>query len=94
MGTFTFAGVGRAVAMNETAGHIKILAHAETDRVLGAQMVGPGGSELIAEVVLAMGLNARSRDIGMAAHAHPSLSEAMREAALAISKRAITKINH
>lgn len=94
VGTLTFAAVGRAAAMNETAGHIKILAHAETDRVLGAQMVGPGVSELIAEVVLAMELNARSQDIGMVAHAHPSLSEAVREAALAISKRAITKINH
>ncbi|WP_407354631.1 hypothetical protein [Luteimonas sp. R10] len=93
VGTFTFAAAGRAVAMNETAGHVKILAHAETDRILGAQMVDPGVSELIAEVVLAMELNARAQDIGVVAHAHLSLSEAVREAALAVSRRAITKIN-
>jgi dihydrolipoamide dehydrogenase len=93
VGTFTFAALGRAAAMNETAGHVKLLAHAETDRILGAQMVGPGVSELIAEAVLAMELNARSQDIGVVAHAHPSLSEAIREAALAVSRHAITKIN-
>lgn len=93
VGTFPFAAAGRAVAMNEHAGHVKILAHAVTDRVLGAQMVGPGVSELVAELVLAMELGARSQDIGAASRAHPSLSEAVRESALAVSKRAIAQIN-
>jgi dihydrolipoamide dehydrogenase len=93
IGTFPFAAIGRAVAMNAATGHVKVLAHPQTDRILGVHMVGPGVSELIAEAVLAMEFRGSSEDIGLIAHAHPSLSEATREAALAVSGRAITKIN-
>jgi dihydrolipoamide dehydrogenase len=88
-GSFPFAAVGRAVAMNETAGQVKVIAHAETDRILGVHMVGPGVSELIAEAVVAMEFGAAAEDIAMICHAHPSLSEAMKEAALAVDSRTL-----
>jgi dihydrolipoamide dehydrogenase len=92
-GAFPFAAIGRAVAMNETAGHVKILAHAETDRLLGVHMVGPGVSELIAEAVVAMEFHGSAEDLARIIHAHPTLSEAVHEAALAVDKRAIHKVN-
>ncbi len=92
-GTFNFAATGRARAMEEKAGMVKIIAHAETDRILGVHMVGPQASELIAEAVVAMEFHASSEDLGRIIHAHPTLSEAMHEAALSVSKRAIHKAN-
>jgi dihydrolipoamide dehydrogenase len=93
VGTFPFAAIGRAVAMNEGVGQVKMLAHAETDRILGAHMVGPGVSELIAECVVAMEFNGSSEDLARIVHAHPTLSEAVHEAALSVDKRSIHKGN-
>jgi dihydrolipoamide dehydrogenase len=93
VGTFPFAAIGRAVAMNEAIGQVKMLAHAETDRVLGVHMVGPGVSELIAECVVTMEFKGSSEDLARIVHAHPTLSEAVHEAALAVDKRAIHKGN-
>ena len=75
--------------MGDTAGLAKIVADAQTDRVLGVHVVGPMASELIAEAVLAMAFNASSEDIARVCHAHPTLSEATREAALAVEGRAL-----
>ncbi len=93
VGSFPFAAIGRAVAMNEAIGQVKMIAHAETDRILGVHMVGPGVSELIAECVVAMEFKGSSEDIARIVHAHPTLSEAVHEAALAVDKRAIHKGN-
>ncbi|WP_243043091.1 dihydrolipoyl dehydrogenase [Dyella sedimenti] len=93
VGTFPFAAIGRAVAMNEAVGQVKMLAHAETDRILGVHMVGPGVSELIAECVVAMEFKGSSEDLARIVHAHPTLSEAVHEAALSVDKRAIHKGN-
>lgn len=92
-GFFPFAATGRALAMNEKSGRVKIVAHAETDEVLGVHIFGPHASELIAEAVLAMEFKASSEDIARTIHGHPTLSEAMHEAALAVDKRAIHKAN-
>jgi dihydrolipoamide dehydrogenase len=93
VGTFPFAAVGRAVAMNETAGLVKVIAHAETDRILGMHLCGPNVSELVHEGVVAMEFNGSAEDLARICHAHPSLSEAVHEAALAVDKRAIHKAN-
>ncbi len=92
-GNFPFAAIGRAVAMNEAVGQVKMIAHAETDRILGVHMVGPGVSELIAECVVAMEFKGSSEDLARIVHAHPTLSEAVHEAALSVDKRAIHKGN-
>ena len=93
VGSFPFAAIGRAVAMNEPAGMVKMIAHAETDRILGVHMVGAEVSELIAEAVVAMAFKGSSEDLARIVHAHPTLSEAVHEAALAVDKRAIHKAN-
>ena len=93
VGSFPFAAIGRAVAMNETAGMVKILAHAETDRILGVHMCGANVSEMIHEGVVAMEFNGSADDLARICHAHPTLSEAVHEAALAVDKRAIHKGN-
>ncbi len=90
-GMFPFAATGRAKAMEEPVGLVKIVAHGETDRVLGVHMVGPHVSELVGECVVAMAFHASSEDIARIVHAHPTLSEAVHEAALAVDKRAIHK---
>jgi dihydrolipoamide dehydrogenase len=92
-GSFPFAAIGRAVAMNETAGMVKVIAHAETDRLLGVQMLGACVSELIAEAVVAMEFHGSAEDLARICHAHPTLSEAVHEAALAVDRRAIHKAN-
>ena len=79
--------------MNEAVGQVKMLAHAETDRLLGVHMVGPGVSELIAEAVVAMEFKGSAEDLARIVHAHPTLSEAVHEAALSVDKRAIHKGN-
>ena len=88
-GTFPFAASGRARAMQETDGMVKILSDAVTDRVLGVHIHGPSASELIAQAVIAMEFDASSEDIARTVFAHPTLSETLHEAALAIDNRAI-----
>jgi dihydrolipoamide dehydrogenase len=92
-GKFPFSANGRAVAMNEPAGLVKIIAHAETDRILGVHMCGPVVSELIAEAVVAMEFNGSAEDLARIVHAHPTLSEVVHEAALSVDKRSIHKAN-
>ncbi|MDD5030874.1 MAG: dihydrolipoyl dehydrogenase [Rhodoferax sp.] len=88
-GTFPFLANGRARALGDTTGLVKILADAKTDQVLGAHIVGPMASELIAECVMAMEFKASAEDIARICHAHPSLSEATKEAALAVDQRTL-----
>ena len=88
-GTFPFLANGRARALGDTTGMVKFLADAVTDEILGVHMVGPQVSELIAEAVVAMEFRASSEDIARICHAHPSLSEATKEAALAVDKRTL-----
>ncbi|HEU4644411.1 MAG TPA: dihydrolipoyl dehydrogenase [Burkholderiales bacterium] len=88
-GTFPFSANGRARALGESEGLVKFLAHAQTDEILGVHVMGPFAGELIAEAVVAMEFRGSSEDIGMICHAHPTLSEAMKEAALAVDKRAL-----
>jgi dihydrolipoamide dehydrogenase len=88
-GVFPFMANARARAMGDTRGFVKILADAKTDRVLGMHVIGPLASELIAEGVVAMEFGASSEDIARICHAHPSLSEATKEAALAVDKRSL-----
>ncbi|MHB9100028.1 MAG: dihydrolipoyl dehydrogenase [Sulfuricella sp.] len=88
-GTFPFSANGRAHALQETAGLVKVLADAKTDRVLGVHIIGPCASELIQEAVVAMEFAASSEDIARIVHAHPSLSESLHEAALGVTKRSI-----
>jgi len=89
VGQFPFIANGRARAMGETSGFIKVLADEDTDRVLGIHMMGPHVSELISEAVMAMKFSASSQDIACIVHAHPSLSEVLHEAALGVDKRAL-----
>jgi dihydrolipoamide dehydrogenase len=88
-GKFPFSANGRARSMGESAGFVKFVADAKTDELLGAHMVGPSVSELIAEVVLGFEYRASSEDIGVTIHAHPTLSEVTKEAALATLGRAL-----
>jgi dihydrolipoamide dehydrogenase len=88
-GRFPFAYNGRALGREEPEGFVKILADARTDRILGVHSIGSLASELIAEAVVAMEFGASSEDIARICHAHPSMSEVMREAALAVDKRSL-----
>ena len=88
-GSFPFLANGRARALGETTGFVKFLADAKTDEILGVHIIGPQASELISEAVVAMEFRASSEDIARICHAHPSLSEAVKEAALAVDGRAL-----
>lgn len=88
-GRFPFVANGRARALAETEGFVKILAHKETDRILGVHIIGPRAGDLIAEAVVAMEFGASSEDIARSIHAHPTLAEAVKEAALMTGGRAI-----
>ncbi|HWP18750.1 MAG TPA: dihydrolipoyl dehydrogenase [Burkholderiaceae bacterium] len=88
-GTFPFMANGRARALGDTTGLVKFLADAKTDEILGVHIVGPYASELIAEAVVAMEFKASAEDIARICHAHPSLSESVKEAALAVDKRSL-----
>jgi dihydrolipoamide dehydrogenase len=88
-GSFPFAANGRARALGDTSGLVKFIADAKTDEILGVHIIGPMASELIAEAVVAMEFRASSEDIARICHAHPSLSEATKEAALAVDKRTL-----
>jgi dihydrolipoamide dehydrogenase len=89
VGKFPFTANGRARAMGEADGFVKILADAATDRILGAHIIGPDAGTLIAELVLAMEFRASAEDVARTSHAHPSLNEAVKEAALAVAGRAL-----
>jgi len=89
VGKFPFTANGRARAMADTEGFVKLLADAKTDRLLGAHIIGPDAGTIIAELVLALEFNASSEDLARTSHAHPTLSEALKEAALAVDKRSI-----
>ena len=93
IGQFPFAASGRARAMEATAGFVKLIAAQDDDEILGVHIIGPLAGELIAEAVLAMEYSASSEDLQRTIHAHPTLSEALHEAALAADKRAIDNIN-
>jgi dihydrolipoamide dehydrogenase len=88
-GTFPFAANGRARAADDVQGLVKLVADERTDRLLGAHVLGPRASELIAEAVVAIALGASAEDLARTCHAHPTLSEAVREAALAVDGRSL-----
>lgn len=92
-GSFPFAASGRAKAMEQTAGMVKIISAEDDDEVLGVHIVGPMAGELISEAVLALEFSASTEDIQRTIHAHPSLAEAVHEAALAVDKRALNYMN-
>ncbi|HXE26728.1 MAG TPA: dihydrolipoyl dehydrogenase, partial [Roseiarcus sp.] len=89
VGKFPFTANGRARAMRHTEGFVKILADAATDRVLGGHIVGFGAGEMIHEIAVLMEFGGSAEDLARTCHAHPTMSEAVKEAALAVAKRAI-----
>jgi dihydrolipoamide dehydrogenase len=89
VGKVPFIANGRARAFGETDGFVKIIADAKTDRIIGAHIIGPNASELIAELVIGVEFSASAEDIGRSSHAHPTLAEVMKEAALAVDKRSL-----
>lgn len=93
VGTFPFSVNGRAMAANETQGLVKIIAHAETDRILGAHIVGPNAADLVQQVAIAMEFGSSAEDLGMIIFGHPTLSEAVKEAALGVHGHAIHAVN-
>jgi dihydrolipoamide dehydrogenase len=93
VGTFPFAANGRAQALQQGAGMVKLIADEKYDEILGVHIIGPVAGELLAEAVLAMEFSASAEDLQRTVHAHPTLSEALHEAALAADKRAIHGIN-
>jgi dihydrolipoamide dehydrogenase len=89
VGKFPFSANGRARTAGDTTGFVKFIADAETDELLGAHLIGPHVSEMVAQIVLAFEYRGSSEDIGITVHAHPTLTEAVKEAALAVMGRAI-----
>tara|TARA_R110002074_G_scaffold228259_2_gene399891 strand:+ start:83401 stop:84831 length:1431 start_codon:yes stop_codon:yes gene_type:complete len=89
IGSFPFSASGRAQAMGDTTGMVKIISSEETDQILGVHIIGPHASELLAEAVLAMEYSASTEDLALTIHSHPTLSEAIREAALAVDNKAL-----
>jgi dihydrolipoamide dehydrogenase len=89
VGKFPFRISGRALALNETEGWIKVIADHKTDKVLGVHMIGPDVTELIAEATLAIEMGATAEDLAMTIHAHPTLPEGLMEAAEMVHKKAI-----
>jgi len=92
-GSFAFAATGRGLALGHATGMVKMLADEETDEILGVHIMGPSASELISECVVAMEFKASSEDIARIVHAHPTLAEAVHEAALNVGGRAIHRVN-
>ena len=88
-GSFPFAANGRALASNDSAGSVKVIAHADTDRVLGVHIVGPNSGDMIAQAVIAMEFGSSAEDLGTIMFAHPTVSEALHEAALAVDGHAL-----
>ncbi|MBC6907169.1 dihydrolipoyl dehydrogenase [Saccharophagus sp. K07] len=93
VGVFPFAAIGRALAANEKDGFVKIIAHAKTDRILGCHIVGPSAADLVQQVAIAMEFGSSAEDLGMMVFGHPTLSEAVHEAALAVHGHAIHMTN-
>ena len=93
VGAFSFAATGRALAAADPVGMVKVVAEAETDRIRGVQIIGPQASELIAQAVIAMEFDAGAEDLALTMFAHPTLSEAVHEAALGVAGRAIHMVN-
>lgn len=89
VGVFPFLAIGRAVAADEAEGMVKMIAHAETDRILGCHIVGPSAADLVQQVAIAMEFGSSAEDLGMMVFGHPTLSEAVKEAALAVHGHAI-----
>jgi dihydrolipoamide dehydrogenase len=89
VGTYPFSGAGRARCMGEKEGFVKLIAHGKTDRILGVHIIGPRAADMIAECVLAMEFGASSEDIARTVHGHPTFSEALQEAAMAVRKCSI-----
>ena len=89
VGVFPFAASGRAMAANDTAGMVKMIADVETDRILGCHIIGPSAADLVQQVVIAMEFGSSAEDIGLTVFGHPTLSEAVHEAALAVEGHAI-----
>ena len=89
IGVFPFAASGRAMAANDTDGMVKIIAHADTDRILGCHIVGPSAADLVQQVAIAMEFGSSAEDLGMTVFGHPTLSETVHEAALAVNGSAI-----
>lgn len=89
VGIFPFIASGRAMAANETDGMVKMIAHADTDRILGCHIIGPSAADLVQQVAIAMEFGSTAEDIGMTVFGHPTLSEAVHEAALAVNGHAI-----
>jgi dihydrolipoamide dehydrogenase len=89
IGKFPFLANGRAKALGNTDGFVKILADAKSDRIIGAHILGPNASELIAELAVAIEFGASAEDIARSTHAHPTLAECVKEAALGVDKRSI-----
>ncbi len=92
-GSFSFGASGRALAANDAEGMVKIVADADSDQILGVHVIGPQASELIGQAVVAMEFSASAEDLGLTMFAHPTLSEAVHEAALAVGGRAIHTVN-
>jgi dihydrolipoamide dehydrogenase len=88
-GVYPFRANGRARALGQLDGKVKILAHAETDRILGVHIIGPRAGDLIAEAAVAIEFGASAEDLARCSHAHPTLAEAVKEAALDVAGRAI-----
>jgi dihydrolipoamide dehydrogenase len=93
VGVFPFAATGRALAANDSAGMVKMIAHAQTDRILGCHIIGPSAADLCQQIVIAMEFGSSAEDIGLTVFGHPTLSEAVHEAALAVNGHAIHMAN-
>jgi dihydrolipoamide dehydrogenase len=93
VGSFPFAANGRALAANETEGMVKLIADADSDRILGVHVLGPQASEIIAQAVISMEFSASAEDLGLIMFAHPTLSEGLHEAALGAAGHAIHMVN-
>ena len=93
VGTFPFAAIGRALASGETEGLVKIISDAESDQILGAHVVGPSAADLVQQIVIAMEMAASTEDLQLMVFGHPTMSEAVHEAALAVDSRAIHMVN-
>ena len=91
--TAGLAASGRALTMGSPGGLVKVIAHAETDRLLGVHICGANASELIAEAVVTMEFHGAAEDLATIVHAHPTMSEVVHEAALSVAKRAIHRVN-
>jgi dihydrolipoamide dehydrogenase len=89
VGVFPFAASGRAMASNETEGLVKLIAESESDRILGCHIVGPSAADLVQQVVIAMEFGSSAEDLALTVFGHPTLSEAVHEAALAVDGQAI-----